>query len=396
MQDRLVLFGHGGSYNHGCEAIARSTLSMLDRLGEGRFDVELYSSNTASDRQFGLDRIVKLREQRAEFHVTNPTDVFAMLLRKCLHSDELYLKRFFSGRLDDVRDTLCLSVGGDMYCYGRLPWLYYLHKTLKQNGNRTLLWGCSVDKISFLPESLEDLRRYDRILVRESVSQELLQKHGFQNVALYPDPAFTLAPEPVRHSFALNGANTIALNISPLVRRYRGDSPLAPNVKNLIRHILDDTEFELLLLPHVNGRTPQEDDHTYLRGLVDEIGASERLRLLSCGYDCRELKWIISQCRLLLTARTHAAVAGYSTGVPTVALGYSAKARGMARDIFGSEEHFVVPVQNIEGEFALVHAFRWLLAHEDEIRTHLHAFMPGYIKRAYGALGELEALLTEN
>ena len=67
---------------------------------------------------------------------------------------------------------------------------------------------------------------------------------------------------------------------------------------------------------------------------------------------CEELKGCISRCRFLVAARTHASIAAYSTGVPTLVAGYSVKARGIARDLFGTEDGHVLPVQAMDDPIA--------------------------------------------
>ena len=51
---------------------------------------------------------------------------------------------------------------------------------------------------------------------------------------------------------------------------------------------------------------------------------------------------IISKCRFFVVARTHATIAAYSTGVPTIVISYSVKSRGIARDLFGDEKGYAV------------------------------------------------------
>jgi colanic acid/amylovoran biosynthesis protein len=63
---------------------------------------------------------------------------------------------------------------------------------------------------------------------------------------------------------------------------------------------------------------------------------------------------------MFVGARTHATIAAYSSCVPTLVVGYSVKARGIARDIFGSEENMVIPVQSLEHEDDLVNAFKYI------------------------------------
>ena len=85
---------------------------------------------------------------------------------------------------------------------------------------------------------------------------------------------------------------------------------------------------------------------------------------------------------MFVGARTHATIAAYSTGVPTLAVGYSVKARGIARDIFGTEEKYVVSVQNFKNKNDLKNAFQWLEEHEKKVAHILMDRMPEYCEEA--------------
>ena len=87
--------------------------------------------------------------------------------------------------------------------------------------------------------------------------------------------------------------------------------------------------------------------------------------------DAPSLKSYISHLDFLVTARTHASIAAYSTGVPTLVLGYSIKSRGIAFDLFGSIDNYVIAVQEITDQKYLWEKFEWLLAHESEIKSKL-------------------------
>jgi polysaccharide pyruvyl transferase WcaK-like protein len=108
-----------------------------------------------------------------------------------------------------------------------------------------------------------------------------------------------------------------------------------------------------------------------------------------------ELKGFISRCRFFVGARTHATIAAYSTCVPTLVVGYSVKARGIAKDIFGSEENMVIPVQSLEHEDDLVNAFKYIQENEESIRKHLQDFMPSYIEKAWQAGEEVKKLIEK-
>jgi polysaccharide pyruvyl transferase WcaK-like protein len=68
----------------------------------------------------------------------------------------------------------------------------------------------------------------------------------------------------------------------------------------------------------------------------------------AAGYTASEFKGLISGCALLVTERMHPAIAGLSTGVPTVAVRYSIKADGIMRQVMGPElsEELLVPVDS--------------------------------------------------
>jgi polysaccharide pyruvyl transferase WcaK-like protein len=95
-----------------------------------------------------------------------------------------------------------------------------------------------------------------------------------------------------------------------------------------------------------------------------------------------ELKAVIARCSLFVGARTHATIAAYSSCVPTLVLGYSVKAAGIAEDLFGTDGHYVLPVQQISGDSQITDAFEWLRTNSGGIREKLRAVMPDYLRRA--------------
>ena len=136
------------------------------------------------------------------------------------------------------------------------------------------------------------------------------------------------------------------------------------------------------MIPHVVWKN--NNDQIVLKQLYEGFKKTGRVILLS-DYNSMQLKGFIARCRLFVGARTHATIAAYSSGVPTLVLGYSVKSKGIARDIFGTEENYVIPVQNMTNTSALSDGFLWLLENEKDIRVHLESIIPEYIKKAYYA-----------
>ena len=100
-------------------------------------------------------------------------------------------------------------------------------------------------------------------------------------------------------------------------------------------------------------------------------------------HNCMELKGYIARCKFFVGARTHATIAAYSSCVPTLVLGYSVKSRGIANDLFQTNEHYVLPVQSLSDPLELARNFDWIMDHEQEIKTHLKNIIPDYISKAY-------------
>ena len=164
------------------------------------------------------------------------------------------------------------------------------------------------------------------------------------------------------------------------------------SVYALIDHILATTEMNVLLVPHV--RLPVTDDMDTLGPIYEKYRDTGRVMVLDdVKLSCRQLKGYISKCRFFIGARTHSIIAAYSTCVPALALGYSVKAKGIARDIFGSEENLVLPVQTFNDPEATVRGFDYLVENEAEIKDRLVSIMPEYKENAKKSAEVFERLV---
>ncbi len=98
-----------------------------------------------------------------------------------------------------------------------------------------------------------------------------------------------------------------------------------------LRRLLETTEARILLVPHVVVDRPHSEcDLAACHSVISELGDyAERVAVLAGNYDAAELKWIISRTDWFCGTRMHATIAGVSSGVPTMALAYSMKTRGV-------------------------------------------------------------------
>lgn len=392
MNRQLLLYMHAGSGNHGCEAIADATLEALTSLckDENYIPPVIITNNKEQDLKYGLgERVQKgqcsIIEERhiAEDFIPH---VMYYAYRKLTGDAVSFLRYQFKDvlkKVSDYKNPIAVSIGGDNYCYPEMVGdLKLAHEAFLEKGMSSVLMGCSIE-----PDTVQDLKddlmKFDLITVRESISYKGMIEGGIpkDKVKLCPDPAFML---PVRKTSLPEGfeeGNTIGLNVSPMVQGKESSPGITmENYRNLIKHILDKLEgSKVLLVPHVVWKS--NDDREPLTKLYEEFKDTGRV-ILAKDASAEELKGLISRCRFFIGARTHSTIAAYSTCVPTLVLGYSVKSRGIATDLFGTDENYVIPVQKLSTDRDLAKAFDFIAKNEDSIRERLKEIMPEYSKRA--------------
>lgn len=380
------LYYHGGSANHGCEAIVRSTNKLLKK------PLTLVTTDILSDYAYNLDDIVTLKED-----INTPPKklslkwFLAAAHHKLYRTDYLYTnythQTFFSSI---KKGDICFSIGGDNYCYPGQDKLGYYNRILHSKGAKTILWGCSFEQKDLTPAIANDIATYNLIVARETLSYDVLHSIN-PNIVLAPDPAFFLdrVDLPLPTTFSDN--NTVGINVSPLIMKCETDNGITiQNYQNMIEYILSHTRMNIALIPHVV--EIGNDDREPLEALYRRFSKSGRIVLID-DHNAMELKGYIARCRMFIGARTHATIAAYSSCVPTLVVGYSIKANGIAQDLFGTYDDYVLPVQSLTTPTDLTKAFCWLYEHETEIRNHLIQCIPVYCSRMKNAVKKVLEML---
>ena len=399
-ENRLLMYMHAGSGNHGCEAIVNSVCHMIKEK------VTLLSYYGEEDEKYSLRDLCDIVSER-RFEEHKLAHVLYYGYRKITGDKESFIRYRYGDVMKGKAVPLAISIGGDNYCYDNmLSDLRLTNSAFNRKGVRTVLLGCSIEPELLKREDIvADLMRYHTIIARESITYEALkdmvkeQDGGIEGrkrmpqILCYPDPAFTLQKRelPLPEGFA--EGNTVGINVSPMIQDNEKESGITMECyEALIRYIIDHTDFQIALIPHVVWA--RNDDRKPIHTLYEKFKDTGRVVEIGDG-TCEELKGYISRCRLFVGARTHATIAAYSSCVPTLVVGYSVKARGIARDLFGQEEHYVLPVQSLRNRDDLVKEFQWLSSREKEIREKLEKKMPDYRNKASETGKEVDRLWEE-
>ncbi len=409
--DSFVLAGNGPYANRGCEAIVRGTTALLrEQAGECRFISNYFAWETCEDAAREIDPAIVHQPfpQLKRYSLSWLTEQVA---RKVLHRpyNIAGISRTLRRSLQEAKAVLML--GGDTYTldYGVPHFRFKLNHIALKHGVPVAIWGASVGPFSSNPEferwAAQELSRVSLICARETETQAYLASIGLEeNVTLAADPAFHLIPSTCELPADIErclSEGCIGLNLSSLQRRYiprerlnsSGQGTLAAWTEiaaDVVRSLLRRFSQPVLLIPHVisPGGDIDRDDHAFLKRVAQLIQEPDGVLVLGPDLNAAQTKWVISRVRVFAGARTHSTLAAISSSVPTVCIGYSMKARGIAKDVYGHLD-WLVKGQELMDPAVLCDRLVSLSRQEVEIRSHLERVNPVFRRRAREATRRL-------
>jgi colanic acid/amylovoran biosynthesis protein len=378
---KVYLCGNTGSNNHGCEAILKGTTEILDKQN---IDTVLATKEIAQDRKYGVSEFSDV----ISYHTITSKEKFVSrvinkLTRSHAGSEYFHQKPIW----DKLKGNVALNIGGDTYCYG-IPWTaVHLNKHTSSNNIPCILWGCSIEDTVISDYVKKDLDRYDLIMARESLTYQNLIDVGISEdkLEMMVDPAFVLPKQSISLDEDFFKKPVVGINLSPLVIEECPKSDMVmKNYTLMIDYILENTDNNICLVPHVYSHDVKQD-LIPLTKLYEKYKSTGKVMLVDQELNCKQLKTIIAKCALFVCARTHASIAAYSATVPTLVVGYSVKSKGIAIDLFGTFENYVIPTQSLVSPSQLKDGFIWLNRNKEMIKEKLENIMPSYKKKAYDA-----------
>lgn len=383
---KLSVYGHYGSQNHGNEAIARGVQKLFDHK-----HITLYSFTPDVDKEFGLDKLFDIEPFFRTYKRYSPTHIVLAIWNRITKS-QILLNTYRLHPFINAVEGIYLLEAGDQYCENDSvkSFYAYVNRKIVQRGGKTVMLPCTISEESFADLKLiEDLQHYTLIFARESITYNALLKAGLGKSARFaPCPAFLMEPKPCALPDLFSSKSVIGLTIGLLAQgKEKYSTSVFENSRTLIRYIIDNTDFAIALIPHVNVGE-QLTDVVPLHALYDEFKESGRVVEIN-EKRADELKFVISNCRFIITLRTHASIAAYSSGVPTLVIGYSQKSRGIANDLFGTHQNYVISVNSLTNNNDLTEAFKWLEESEIYIRQRLEEVLPSYMEKARAMYDEV-------
>lgn len=411
MKNQYYLLGHETFANRGCEALIRGISTIIRELQPEAAFLAL-SADEEADRKQMADS----NEMRVCFIPTYHLPFYFRVWGK-LHKVMPGIRRVWTpspGIPKGVRKRLLdttagIMTGGDVLSldYGVPSLIVFVGQAESYMAERRplYLWAASIGPFRSQPDleqfMARHLAKYSGISVRESSSRDYLETLGLRNVKLVADPAFVMASEFWDISTVLPsefGGGLLGFNISPLIKSFRNTDSDAMEMETAVIGFLQDvierTDLSIVLIPHVDSIDGNEwnSDYLYMQHLLKRIllrpgKVAARISLAPRDMNAVRTKYLISQCRYFIGARTHATIAAWSTHVPTISIAYSVKATGLNTDLFG-DLRYVLETPKLS-RVTLWDSLEKLRADERSIKLLLQQRIPEWQRRARYAVDHM-------
>lgn len=383
---KIILMIGGCRYNRGSEAIVRGCIKAL-RTGNPDIQLILSSRDDNTGKALsieGVDRYIRrFTYDRNNKLLRYSIGVMRYVFRMKYWTDWMN----HSVLLNECRDAdLVIIVGADNYdkAYGAFADMHSFNRTLKKiiKGKMVFL-DCSLNPEEINCKMIKDLQLFDKVTAREQITYSKLKEFLPEGkLEYYPDIAFGMEPEQIELPPCFLTGDVVGINLSPLILKGAyTDNPemVLQEYSKIVEYVVDILGKQVLLIPHVMDNA----DLSILRKIYEKHKENDRIFLLEEeSLTAPQIKYIIAHCYMYFGARTHSTIAAYSTCVPTLVLGYSVKSIGIARDIFGKEEGYVVPVQSVSEPDKLFETFKSFSDKREQILHMLKLVMPGYVEKA--------------
>ena len=194
---KILLYGVGTFKNHGVEAIVKS---FTDQIDTRKYEINVATFDYLNNKKKFSNKVTKYIKHYKKTNELNTKEKALENKYKKMPYDynnfELLYQKDVANTLENM--DINFSVGGDNYCYGFPTWLYALDNKSHSLNKRTVLLGASLFEEIEDEELIEDLNKFDVLVIRESLSLEAVKKIVPDYKILYlPDPAFSLKPKRV-------------------------------------------------------------------------------------------------------------------------------------------------------------------------------------------------------
>ena len=346
MTTKILLHGHYGFANRGCEAIVHGTAKILKQYIPD-CDITLFSRMPAYDQKI-IDKYNLPITKIVQANLTGKKKPSISWIKQTFYRKVLYPNIGIQDYLHKghfQENDVIISIGGDNFTddYNSADSLLKSLLFAKKLNKKTVIWGASIGPfLKNISHRIDILKTVDLITVREDISQKYLEENGiYKNVTRVSDPAFLMSPKRPKTWNDNNNTEIVGIGMSSLFSRYSSkETDYIDNFAKLANYIINEYKTSIMLVPHVIDKSSVYfNDVIACNKVYEKISNKKMAFVLEDNFDAKEIKYCISKCKYFIGARTHSTIASLSCKIPTISVGYSNKAWGINLDILNTDKY---------------------------------------------------------
>lgn len=261
------------------------------------------------------------------------------------------------------------------------------------------------------------INNVDLVTVREEISKVYLTKLGVNRPELAVSSDFAFLLEPVSSDEArqllskevsnCGGRILVGIVLSDIISKWA-----FPDIDDLTikysyyiytmalvtDYLVERYAVSVVLMPQCFGKFARHDDSAAMRRVYSKVKNKNKVFIITGDYVPSEIRGIISQCSIIVTAKMHAAIAAASTFVPPVVLAYSFKTGGIFGKKLGLTGNILDVREYTSTEFlyALIEKVDYVWVNRAAISSDLKKRIPLEKQKAALNITLLADLVTEN
>jgi colanic acid/amylovoran biosynthesis protein len=353
---RVLLTGTYSSANKGDLAMQLTAASELASRG---VEVQASVPFPSRDRAVYAQRGVEIVPSNRRNLVRATWQILRLVLSRAL--------QLLPGNLSEwlVRDQevapfrsadLVVDLSGDMLTDDYGPHVAYSHYlplfTARLTGTPYVVLAQSIGPFRWTTTFARSvLRNAAFVSVRDPISVRNVADLGISPPTLTADLAFLLPTADAKdvavtwRGEGLPDGSILGVSVSSLVaghyrrrNRLAAQKPFHIALADALDTITTRRKLGIVFFPHVTGPTQAKDDRVAALQIASTM--QQPAYLVTGDHDPDIIKGMIAQCDAFMGARMHANIAALSSAVPTVAIGYSHKSKGIMQQ-FGLGEHVI-------------------------------------------------------
>lgn len=348
--NRVAIFGIGGLYNFGCEAIVRGTVEFVRRLYGKDTIITYYTREFEQDKITIEDLGIEIKE------IKYKSSFFKKAISKVIDIFQIPIVPFFNDIFALIIDNsdVIVSVGGDIYTiprylrdhkkYRYVNYMVEFGKKAIKNNKKVIIYGASVGPFGQYSKAkkyyIDHLKEVDRIICREMKSISYLKSEGVVNNVLFlPDPAFLVKENDSKIIGNYIGINLSELSLQEVYGKVTTD--MINDICIALENVVIRTGYPLMLIPHVlSPYTTEDNDLVFLKKIYQRLPEDiKRKTMLAEPKNFIDAKQYLRKCKIVVAARMHCAVNSIIEGIPSIFLSYSQKSIGMSEFVYGNTKY---------------------------------------------------------